>query len=497
MSAPGSIDLNLPSPPEATTPSSPGHPNKRRKTGPTTSRGVASLTPEQLAKKRANDREAQRAIRERTKAQIETLEKKIQELTSQQPYQELQAVIRQKDAIQAENDDIRRRLESVLSIIQPIVTAHGLTDLATAAQTDGQNQPPTTQQLGLLQGQYSDARNGTRSYSEGSPQTLGSPSPNNATAFLQNFVPPPVARPNPERVWSPIDALAYQKQNLHHGLDLNDSGERLGFGFLLDGSHHVAKVKQPNQSPREHRTSPSSQSYPPLPNSPFTDHAIAPWAAPCRNVEPTCTLDSFLLGFLQSKRNEAAQGVPAQRLVGPSYPSVSSLLNPQIESHPLSKVFTDILSTFPTIDALPQQIAVLYIMFLIMRWQIYPTQENYERLPDWMTPRPSQLFTPHPAWIDYLPWPKMRDKLVECYHDYAFEDFTLPYTTTLSLNWPYEPTDALLQSDSEELMINPVFERHLRNLSNWSLGPAFARAHPALADVARIKGDDNRTPGMQ
>lgn len=127
MSAPGSIDLNLPSPTEATTPSSPGHPNKKRKTGPATSRGVASLTPEQLAKKRANDREAQRAIRERTKAQIETLEKKIQELTSQQPYQELQAVIRQKDAIQAENDDIRRRLESVLSIIQPIVTAHGLT----------------------------------------------------------------------------------------------------------------------------------------------------------------------------------------------------------------------------------------------------------------------------------------------------------------------------------------------------------------------------------
>ena len=118
--------LNNASTPPAATPASAGHLNKRRQTGPT-SRGVASLTPEQLAKKRANDREAQRAIRERTKAQIETLEKRIEELTSQQPYQELQAVIRQKVAIQAENDDIRRRLESVLSLIQPIVTAHGLT----------------------------------------------------------------------------------------------------------------------------------------------------------------------------------------------------------------------------------------------------------------------------------------------------------------------------------------------------------------------------------
>ena len=100
--------------------------SKKRKSTLGTPRGVASLTPDQLAKKRANDREAQRAIRERTKAQIEGLEKRIQELTSQQPYQELQAIIRQKDAIQAENDEIRRRLESVLAVIQPIVTAHGL-----------------------------------------------------------------------------------------------------------------------------------------------------------------------------------------------------------------------------------------------------------------------------------------------------------------------------------------------------------------------------------
>lgn len=299
-------------------------------------------------------------------------------------------------------------------------------------------------------------------------------------------------------MWSPVEAFTYQKQNLHHGLDLNESGERLGFGFLFDGSHQLSKVKHLSPNGNEYRPSATSQPYPPIPGSPFTDHTIAPWAAPCRNIEPTCPLDGLLLSFLQSKRKEAAQGVSEQRLVGPSYPSVSSLLNPTIESHPLSKVFTDILSTFPTIDALPQQIAVLYVMFLIMRWQIYPTQGNYERLPDWMTPRASQLFTPHPAWVDYLPWPRMRDKLVECHNDYPFEAFTLPYTTTLSLNWPYEPTDALLcSSESEELMINPVFERHLRDLSNWSLGPAFARAHPALADLARIKTDETRSPGMQ
>ena len=93
--------------------------NKKSRTS-TTGRGVANLTPEQLNKKRANDREAQRAIRERTKGQIESLEKKIHELTSQQPYKELQHALRQKELVELENEEIKKRLHAVLGIIEPI-----------------------------------------------------------------------------------------------------------------------------------------------------------------------------------------------------------------------------------------------------------------------------------------------------------------------------------------------------------------------------------------
>lgn len=48
-------------------------------------RSVSKLTPEQLARKRANDREAQRAIRQRTKEHIDNLEREIQELKSHTP----------------------------------------------------------------------------------------------------------------------------------------------------------------------------------------------------------------------------------------------------------------------------------------------------------------------------------------------------------------------------------------------------------------------------
>ncbi|KAI4269295.1 MAG: hypothetical protein LQ337_007371, partial [Flavoplaca oasis] len=100
-------------------------PSKKRRTSTTTPRGVANLTPDQLAKKRANDREAQRAIRERTKTQIESLEQKIRDLTNQQPHQELQSILRQKHAVEAENQNIKKKLHAALSLLQPLLGACG------------------------------------------------------------------------------------------------------------------------------------------------------------------------------------------------------------------------------------------------------------------------------------------------------------------------------------------------------------------------------------
>jgi hypothetical protein len=291
--------------------------------------------------------------------------------------------------------------------------------------------------------------------------------------------------------------------------NLEVAPERLGLDFLLDGSQRLNKpphgmngLPTPSsfhQIPREmERISPGQRSNSvassSTPFNPSMGMEISAHNAPIRNGPATCPLDSLLLDFLRERRQLAAEGMSTATLIGPAYPSVSSILNPSraTQSHPLSKVVTDILATFADLNTLPEQVALLYIMFLIMRWQMAPTQENYDRLPDWATPRPTQLFTPHPAWIDHLPWPKMRDRLVRDYspREYLFDNFITPFTATLNVNWPYEPTDALLSNpDTDEWSINPVFERHLRSLENWSLGPAFASAYPRLADTYRLKMD--------
>ena len=128
--------------------------------------------------------------------------------------------------------------------------------------------------------------------------------------------------------------------------------------------------------------------------------------------------------------------------------------------------------------------------------------------------------------------PKLRDRLVNSQTPIPFDAFFIPFTTTVSLNWPYEPRDCLLPAsklhatslsttssisasspfstavnagspalphtpqpastpgttkEDDEWLINPAFESHLRNLNNWSLGPSFRSIFPAFGDAVRIK----------
>ncbi|KJZ72498.1 hypothetical protein HIM_08167 [Hirsutella minnesotensis 3608] len=74
-------------------------------------RSVSTLTPSQLARKRANDREAQRAIRARTKEHIERLERELEEYRSSQGRDKtVQELLRRNRALE---DELRRIKEGM------------------------------------------------------------------------------------------------------------------------------------------------------------------------------------------------------------------------------------------------------------------------------------------------------------------------------------------------------------------------------------------------
>jgi len=304
--------------------------------------------------------------------------------------------------------------------------------------------------------------------------------------------------------------------------------ERLSVDFLESARR---RVLDPNLPPPHHPHIPPSSNIGSRSSSRLPQYApelVAHLTLP-RNLPATCPLDVILLDFLHDCQARAADGVPTAVLAGPPYPNFTALVFPddrQVDSHPLSKLFTDILRTFPDVSGVPEQVAIIFIMYLVMRWQIEPSFENYHRLPHWITPRASQLFTSHPAWLDHLPWPHLRDSMIDHHRPFEpFEQFFIPFTTTISLNWPYEPRDCLLPAskwataplsatpsvptesspltpqppvgtpaaigplskEEETWLINPDFETHLRDLNNWTLGPSFRTAYPHFAETVKIK----------
>jgi len=73
-------------------------------------RSVSTLTPTQLARKRANDREAQRAIRARTKEHIERLERELSEYKTKQTDDAFQKLIKRNKELEHELSVLRQEL---------------------------------------------------------------------------------------------------------------------------------------------------------------------------------------------------------------------------------------------------------------------------------------------------------------------------------------------------------------------------------------------------
>jgi regulator of replication initiation timing len=92
-------------------------PGAKRRPSRAGTRSVSTLTAAQLERKRANDREAQRAIRQRTKDHIEGLERQIAELTAQlNPNSSLVTDLRRRnEELEQENAILRSRLSQALN----------------------------------------------------------------------------------------------------------------------------------------------------------------------------------------------------------------------------------------------------------------------------------------------------------------------------------------------------------------------------------------------
>jgi hypothetical protein len=82
----------------------------------------------------------------------------------------------------------------------------------------------------------------------------------------------------------------------------------------------------------------------------------------------------------------------------------------------------------------------------------------------------------------------VRDLLVAHPDKYPFERFSEVYSQSVTISWPHDEVDIMVEvnsgtSDSKcpQAIFNPIFERHIRNLDNWTAGPAFMDCYPEMS----------------
>jgi regulator of replication initiation timing len=91
-------------------------PGAKRRPSRAGTRSVSTLTAAQLERKRANDREAQRAIRQRTKDHIDQLERRIAELSATNDTSaKLMHALQRNEELEQENAILRNRLNHAVA----------------------------------------------------------------------------------------------------------------------------------------------------------------------------------------------------------------------------------------------------------------------------------------------------------------------------------------------------------------------------------------------
>ncbi|KAJ9141695.1 hypothetical protein NKR23_g7712 [Pleurostoma richardsiae] len=199
-------------------------------------RSVSTLTPAQLARKRANDREAQRAIRARTKEHIEKLEREIEDLRSQQNRDEaIQELIRRNKELEKQLRTLRESMGIPHTPQYPPAESLSVPNstVSSRASSFGQHSAPADYkpQRQEFAGQYLSTPEPSENWSASipvsvPPSTVSSPSSTGPVEEYNGYIPTSVPPPQMmEAVGMPPAPVHYPQEVEYEEVD-RDHGFR-------------------------------------------------------------------------------------------------------------------------------------------------------------------------------------------------------------------------------------------------------------------------------
>ncbi|KAL3456977.1 hypothetical protein BJX64DRAFT_269708 [Aspergillus heterothallicus] len=168
-------------------------------------------------------------------------------------------------------------------------------------------------------------------------------------------------------------------------------------------------------------------------------------------------------------------------------PDIADILCVRAPQNPISMILYK-LCRRPCMENLIIQSAVYIICYRLLRYRLFPSLATFSDVPQWMRPSDVQNETPHPIYIDFVQFPRLRDAMVLGYVsiDSIREEFDNDFGLYLSVNWPC--SQSLMVTDQDRnTVINPRFEHHVCVEDNWSLSSEFATKYPHIAPLVTIR----------
>ncbi|KAI0431235.1 hypothetical protein F5Y09DRAFT_202903 [Xylaria sp. FL1042] len=464
-------------------------------------RSVSTLTPSQLARKRANDREAQRAIRARTKEHIENLEREIDELRSQQSRdQTVQDLLGRNRALEAEV----RRLRESLGIRS---TGH---NVPYPSSYNGSSSQPSsyghsTPEYPIVSDMppYSNVPDTTSIWPSSVPcslpSTVSSPSsPSAPEEYGNTYFPPNTSSVILERSSMPPTIHSPAASCITNGdVGFDDVKSVTSRIWMPTADRHRPNLPNLPSGPLERvpgvLLGVPGNNLASQPNLPY-------WEIPVLTSDACCQEDALICGYIADCRRltDHAGGLPHRELLlGPRRPNVRPLLQahghllgslglqgPQVQTAP-DYPFVSIVSTIFDMNnlELPLERVGSFLLFrALIAWLVQPTRDTYIGLREIFAPQSKQQQIPHPQWMDFILWPHLRSAIIERQSMYNTPEFRHVYFTHLRVkSWPVALTEAFtVDFSTGSIYATDEFLEHVWDLRNWGMHENFTRRYPEL-----------------
>jgi hypothetical protein len=455
-------------------------------------RSVTHLSKAQLERKRANDREAQRNIRQRTKEHIESLEKKVKELEQgNHQSSSMERVLKRNKELEEEIEKLRaqvaaRQIPAASTQTPPQIPEELLVPQKDQLEWMGEAASPPGTWSGAVPSHGPTSSTNTdlpvSAYASNDAQTVHAYPPVATPIGYDDETSQQLYTPNSAPVWEdPLVLGTRTTQSVAKPVTA-----WAPFPPAFSGPSRFADLQKSgfnnlvNTPPGYNTTCWQSQP------------STYAWQISTKIKAPVTYVDQLMFSVIHSQRHLAmTANLTGEDLIGPSFPSVHLLFNQPgpIDKKPSS--LTEVMERYSAVlsnrgfQLIPEKLASFMCMYRFVQWQINPNYDTYQALHEWQAPRPSQLTISHPAWMDLPPWGKFRDKVIENQDKYDNPEFQNDYASNLSVNFPHDPMKALI-FENGQIMVSKVMDRHLSDISNMSMKRLFADKYPEFRDACRF-----------